>query len=119
MTQTADGAEVTLDSGEMIKAQYVVAADGMNSTIRDIAGLGHDGNDALSLSFTLADVRVAGGLPVGQVLLFFSKPGMLVVAPLPDGSFPGSCPRSTMRRSSRTSPIRSNCSTLGGHVVRR
>ncbi len=38
----------------MIKAQYVVAADGMNSTIRDLAGLGYGGNDALSLSFTLA-----------------------------------------------------------------
>jgi 2-polyprenyl-6-methoxyphenol hydroxylase-like FAD-dependent oxidoreductase len=87
VSQSADGAEVTLDSGDMITARYVVAADGMNSTIRDLAGLGSDGNDALSLSFTLADVRVEGGLPADQVLLFFSKPGMLVVAPLPDGSF--------------------------------
>jgi 2-polyprenyl-6-methoxyphenol hydroxylase-like FAD-dependent oxidoreductase len=86
VSQTADGAEVTLDSGDTIKAQYVVAADGMNSKIRELAGLGHDGN-ALSLSFTLADVRVEGGLPADQVLLFFSAPGMLVVAPLPDGSF--------------------------------
>jgi 2-polyprenyl-6-methoxyphenol hydroxylase-like FAD-dependent oxidoreductase len=87
VTQTADGAEVTLDSSDTIRAQYVVAADGMNSTIRDLSGLGHDRNDALSLSFALADVRVEGGLPADQVLLFFSKPGMLVVAPLPDGSF--------------------------------
>jgi 2-polyprenyl-6-methoxyphenol hydroxylase-like FAD-dependent oxidoreductase len=87
VSQTADGAEVTLDSGALIKAQYVVAADGMNSTIRDLAGLGHNGNDALSLSFTLADVRVEDGLPADEVLLFFSKAGMLVVAPLPDGSF--------------------------------
>src|SRR5215204_2499031 len=87
VSQTADGAEVTLEGGHMIKAQYVVAADGMNSTIRDLAGLGHNGSDALSLSFTLADVRVKSGLPADQVLLFFSKPGMLVVAPLPDGSF--------------------------------
>jgi 2-polyprenyl-6-methoxyphenol hydroxylase-like FAD-dependent oxidoreductase len=87
MSQTADSAEITLDSGDTITAQYVVAADGMNSKIRDLAGLGHNGNDALSLSFTLADVRVEGGLPPDQVLLFFSAPGMLVVAPLPDGSF--------------------------------
>jgi 2-polyprenyl-6-methoxyphenol hydroxylase-like FAD-dependent oxidoreductase len=87
MSQTADGAEVTLDNGATIKARYVVAADGMNSTIRDLAGLGHDGNGALALSFTLADVRVAGGLPSDQVLLFFSTPGMLVVAPLPGGSY--------------------------------
>jgi len=87
VSQTADGAEVTLESGETIKARYVVAADGMNSTIRDQAGLGHNGNDSLSLSFALADVRVEGGLPADRVLLFFSTPGMLVVAPLPDGSF--------------------------------
>ncbi len=87
LSQTADGAEVTLESGDTIKARYVVAADGMNSTIRDLAGLGSDGNGTLPLSFALADVRVEGGLPVDQVLLFFSRPGMLVVAPLPDGSF--------------------------------
>ena len=87
MTQTAEGAEVTLDSGDIIKAQYVVAADGMRSTIREVAGLGSNDNGALPLSFALADVRVEGGLPADEVLLFFSKPGMLVVAPLPDGSF--------------------------------
>jgi 2-polyprenyl-6-methoxyphenol hydroxylase-like FAD-dependent oxidoreductase len=87
LSQTADGAEVTLEGGEVIKADYVVAADGMHSTIRDLAGLGPNGSDALSLSFTLADVRVEGGLPADQVLLFFSASGMLVVAPLPDGSF--------------------------------
>jgi 2-polyprenyl-6-methoxyphenol hydroxylase-like FAD-dependent oxidoreductase len=87
VSQTADGAEITMDSGDMIKAHYVVAADGMNSTIRDLSGLASDGNDALPLSFTLADVRVEGGLPADQVLLFFSATGMLVVAPLPDGSF--------------------------------
>lgn len=47
MSQTTDSAEVTLDSGDMIKAQYVVASEGMNSTIRELAGLGHQGNDAL------------------------------------------------------------------------
>jgi 2-polyprenyl-6-methoxyphenol hydroxylase-like FAD-dependent oxidoreductase len=87
VSQTADGAEVTLDSGDKITARYVVAADGMNSKIRDLSGLGQDGDGTLPLSFTLADVRVAGGLPADQVLLFFSTPGMLVVAPLPDGSF--------------------------------
>ncbi|WP_344107772.1 NAD(P)/FAD-dependent oxidoreductase [Kribbella alba] len=85
--QTADGAEVTLDSGEVIQAQYVVAADGMNSKIRDEAGLGFDGRDTLPLNFTLADVRIEGGLPKDEVLLYFSRPGLLVAAPLPDGSF--------------------------------
>jgi 2-polyprenyl-6-methoxyphenol hydroxylase-like FAD-dependent oxidoreductase len=87
VSQNAEGAEVTLENGNTIRARYVVAADGMHSTIRELSGLGHDGNGALPLSFALADVRVEGGLPADQVLLFFSKPGMLVVAPLPDGSF--------------------------------
>jgi 2-polyprenyl-6-methoxyphenol hydroxylase-like FAD-dependent oxidoreductase len=85
--QTPDGAEVTLESGEVIQAQYVVAADGMNSRIRDLAGLGYQGDDVLPLNFTLADVRVESGLPADEVLLYFSRRGMLVAAPLPDGSF--------------------------------
>jgi 2-polyprenyl-6-methoxyphenol hydroxylase-like FAD-dependent oxidoreductase len=86
--QTADGAEVELESGERVEARYVIAADGMDSTIRDQAGLGFDGDDdTLPLSFSLADVRVEGDLPTDQVLLFFSTHGILVVAPLPDGSF--------------------------------
>ena len=85
--QTGEGAEVTLESGEVIHAQYVVAADGMNSTIRDLSGLGFSGNDTLPLNFTLADVRIEGGLPEDEVLLYFSKVGILVAAPLPDGSF--------------------------------
>ena len=86
LRQVADGVEVTMGSGEVVHAQYVVAADGMHSTVRDLAGLGYGGND-MPLSFSLIDVRVDGGLSADEVLLFFSKPGMLVVAPLPDGSF--------------------------------
>ncbi|RZT14816.1 2-polyprenyl-6-methoxyphenol hydroxylase-like FAD-dependent oxidoreductase [Kribbella sp. VKM Ac-2569] len=86
LTQTADGAEVTLDSGDAIKAQYVVAADGMNSTIRELAGLRMPGN-TLQISCSLVDVRVDGGLPVDEVALYFASAGLLVVAPLPDGSF--------------------------------
>jgi 2-polyprenyl-6-methoxyphenol hydroxylase-like FAD-dependent oxidoreductase len=85
LSQTADGAEVTLDSGDVIKAQYVVAADGMNSTMRDLAGLPMPGN-VLPLSFSLVDVR-AVGLPAEEVSLSFATAGLLVIAPLPDGSF--------------------------------
>jgi 2-polyprenyl-6-methoxyphenol hydroxylase-like FAD-dependent oxidoreductase len=85
--QTPDGTEVTLEGGEVIQAQYLVAADGMNSAIRDLAGLGFEGDDVLPLNFTLADVRVESGLPADEVLLYFSQPGLLVAAPLPDGSF--------------------------------
>lgn len=85
LTQSAAGAEVTLDSGDVIKAQYVVAADGMNSTIRELAGLKMPGN-TLQLSFSLVDVRVEG-LPAEEVSLSFATAGLLVIAPLPDGSF--------------------------------
>ncbi|TDD23796.1 FAD-dependent monooxygenase [Kribbella turkmenica] len=85
LSQTADGAEVTLDTGDVIKAQYVVAADGMNSTIRELAGVEMPG-DTLQLSFSLVDVR-AEGLPAEEVSLSFATAGLLVIAPLPDGSF--------------------------------
>lgn len=87
LRQTVDGAEVTLDGCDVVKADYVIAADGTDSTIRELAGLGDDGHDTLPLSLALADVRVEGGLPADQVLLFSSTHGILVVAPLPDGSF--------------------------------
>jgi 2-polyprenyl-6-methoxyphenol hydroxylase-like FAD-dependent oxidoreductase len=86
LAQSADGVEVTLDSGDVITARYVVAADGMNSTIRELAGL-HMPESVLPLSFGLVDIRVDGGLPVDEVGLYFATVGMLVVAPLPDGSF--------------------------------
>ncbi|HET6294947.1 MAG TPA: FAD-dependent oxidoreductase [Kribbella sp.] len=86
VTQSATGAEVTLDSGDVISARYVVAADGMHSTIRDLAGLGYSG-ESLQLNFSLADVRVDRGLTQEEVQLFFSTAGLLVVAPLPDGSY--------------------------------
>ncbi|HZX06343.1 NAD(P)/FAD-dependent oxidoreductase [Kribbella sp.] len=86
LSQTADGVEVTLDSGDVVQAKYAVAADGMHSTIRELAGLRMPGN-TLELSLSLVDVRVAGGLPTDEVGLYFAADGMLVVAPLPDGSF--------------------------------
>lgn len=84
VVQDADGATVTLADGQSIRASYVVAADGMHSVVRDQAGLGFEGED-LELSFALADVK-AEGLPLDEVVLFFSKEGILVSAPLPDGT---------------------------------
>jgi 2-polyprenyl-6-methoxyphenol hydroxylase-like FAD-dependent oxidoreductase len=86
LQQTPDGAEVTLDNGDVIHAQYVVAADGMNSTVRELAGLRMPGN-TLELSLSLVDIRVESGLPTDEVGLYFAAAGLLVVAPLPDGSF--------------------------------
>src|SRR5689334_377168 len=86
LTQDDAGAHVTLDSGEIIDAKYVVAADGMHSTIRELAGITVPG-DTLSLSCSLVDVRVDSGLRTDEVALYFGSAGLLVVAPFADGSF--------------------------------
>lgn len=82
--QDEAGATATLDDGRQLRARYVVGADGMHSTVRERAGIGFTGG-TYAESFVLADVRVAGGVPSDEVILYFSPAGMVVVAPLPDG----------------------------------
>ena len=82
--QDATGATVTLDDGQRLRARYAVGADGMHSTVRERAGIGFTG-DAYDESFVLADVRLTGGVPSDEVILYFSPAGLVVVAPLPDG----------------------------------
>ncbi|NED98222.1 FAD-dependent oxidoreductase [Phytoactinopolyspora alkaliphila] len=84
VTQDDDGVTVTFTTGEQIRAQYVVGADGMHSTVRDQAGIGFSG-DTYQESFVLADVRLTGGAPDDEVILYFSPAGLVVVAPLPGG----------------------------------
>jgi 2-polyprenyl-6-methoxyphenol hydroxylase-like FAD-dependent oxidoreductase len=84
-----EGALVRVSTAEgerEIRACYVVGADGMKSVIRDAAGIAFDG-EAYGESFILADVRMDWPLGADEVSLFFSPAGMVVVAPLPDGSF--------------------------------
>ncbi|SNY37455.1 FAD-dependent oxidoreductase [Paractinoplanes atraurantiacus] len=125
-----DGATATFATGDQIRAHRVVAADGMNSTIRRLAGIGFgpaatsgstssrtatdasaSGRTATDASgraatdasgraatdasgraatdgesFTLADIKVDGGPARDEVVLYFSRAGMLVWAPLPDGT---------------------------------
>ncbi|MFI6024547.1 FAD-dependent oxidoreductase [Amycolatopsis magusensis] len=87
LEQDADGVVATIDDQHRLSARYVVGADGMKSAVRTMAGIGF-GKDSAGESFTLADVRLHdGGLPGEEVVLFFSGAGMVVSAPLPDGSF--------------------------------
>ena len=88
-TQDAHGAQVTLQSpaGErVVKARYVVGGDGMHSIVRTSAGIEFEGG-TYEESFVLADVRMQWSLGTSEVSLFFSPAGVLVVAPLPDGTF--------------------------------
>jgi 2-polyprenyl-6-methoxyphenol hydroxylase-like FAD-dependent oxidoreductase len=87
LTQLAQdelGVTATLDDGSQLRARYVVGADGMHSTVRERAGIAFSGA-AYAESFVLADVRLSGGVPSDEVILYFSPAGMIVVAPLPGG----------------------------------
>ncbi|MGV9801698.1 FAD-dependent oxidoreductase [Mycobacterium sp. NPDC003449] len=79
-------AEATFADGGRIEARYLIGADGMHSTVREQAGIGFSGGE-YNESFTLADVRVSGGVPADEVILYFSPGGLVVVAPLPDGLY--------------------------------
>lgn len=86
--QSANGVEVTVTSpnGEQtIRARYVVGGDGMHSVVRDAAGIAFEGA-RYEESFVLADVHMDWALK-DEVSLFFSEAGLVVVAPLPDGTF--------------------------------
>jgi 2-polyprenyl-6-methoxyphenol hydroxylase-like FAD-dependent oxidoreductase len=84
--QDAEGVTASFDDGDVIRARFAVGADGIHSTVREQAGIGFHGG-AYDESFVLADVRLAGEAPVEEVVLFWAKAGLTVVAPLPDNSF--------------------------------
>lgn len=85
-SQDDGGVDATLSDGSRVRARYLVGADGMHSFVRQQAGIGFDGG-TYGESFVLADVRLAANeaVPRGEVILFFSPAGMVVLAPLPDG----------------------------------
>lgn len=84
MKQDAAGVTVTLDDGTQLRGRLAVGADGMHSKVRAILNIPFRGA-SYGESFVLADVRLSGGVPTDEVVLFFSPAGMVVVAPLPDG----------------------------------
>jgi 2-polyprenyl-6-methoxyphenol hydroxylase-like FAD-dependent oxidoreductase len=86
LTQDADGVTATFDDGDVIRASYIVGADGMHSTVREQAGVGFHG-DKYEQSFVLADVNLTGEAPTDEVVLFWAAAGLTVVAPLPNGAF--------------------------------
>lgn len=93
--QDSAHAVATFADGQQVTAQYVVGADGMHSTVREHAGIAFSGGTSGWIaphvrdddSFALADVRLSGGVPADEVILYFSPAGLVVVAPLPDGMY--------------------------------
>jgi 2-polyprenyl-6-methoxyphenol hydroxylase-like FAD-dependent oxidoreductase len=86
--QTDETAQVTVTTpaGEhTIRTRYVVGGDGMHSTVRAATAVDYAGS-RYAESFVLADVHMDWALP-GEVSLFFSAAGLVVVAPLPGGAY--------------------------------
>ncbi|RFA10489.1 pentachlorophenol monooxygenase [Subtercola boreus] len=69
---------------EVIRARFVVGADGSHSRVRDAADIRFEGSD-YEQSFVLADVTLSWPLPADEVQLFLAQEGLVVVAPLPGG----------------------------------
>ncbi|MEV8635258.1 FAD-dependent oxidoreductase [Streptosporangium sp. NPDC051023] len=84
LTQDGEGVTAVFAGGATVTAKYLVGADGMHSTVREQAGVAFTGGQ-YGESFSLADVRLGGGLPDDEVVLYFSPAGLVVAAPLPDG----------------------------------
>jgi 2-polyprenyl-6-methoxyphenol hydroxylase-like FAD-dependent oxidoreductase len=82
VAQDPDGVTAVFEDGDTLRARYVVGADGIHSTVREQAGIGFEGG-VYQESFALADVRVRGEILVDEVILFWAKAGLTVVAPLP------------------------------------
>jgi 2-polyprenyl-6-methoxyphenol hydroxylase-like FAD-dependent oxidoreductase len=71
---------------QRVRAKYVVGADGMHSTVRAATDIRFEGA-AYAESFVLADVHMDWPLGQSEVSLCFSRAGLVVVAPLPDGTY--------------------------------
>ena len=86
VTQDDAGVTATFTDGEVLRARYLVGADGMHSTVRTQADIGFNGG-SYEHSFVLADARLTGDAPTDEVRLFWAGEGLTVVAPLPGGTF--------------------------------
>lgn len=88
--QRQDDVLVTVTGGDsvrhVIRARFVVGADGMHSTVREQSGIAFEGS-AYEQSFVLADVRLSWDLPRDEVMGYFSPDGLVIVAPLPQDRY--------------------------------
>ncbi|CAG7653738.1 FAD-dependent monooxygenase [Actinacidiphila bryophytorum] len=84
--QDDDGVTLTTTTGQTLRAQYAVGADGMHSAVREAAGIGFTGS-AYAQSFVLADVVMDWRPGAAEVSLNFHADGLVVVAPLPHGRY--------------------------------
>ena len=86
VVQDADGVTLTMTTGQTLRAEYAVGADGMHSAVRAASGIGFTGS-AYAESFVLADVEMDWAPGPEEVSLTFGAAGLTVVAPLPGGHY--------------------------------
>jgi 2-polyprenyl-6-methoxyphenol hydroxylase-like FAD-dependent oxidoreductase len=85
----ASGVQVQIAVGgatRTLAARWVIGCDGMHSQVREAAGIAFNGA-AYEQGFILADVHMDWPLGRGEVSLFFSPAGLVVIAPLPKDRF--------------------------------
>jgi len=90
VVQDGSGATVTVQdaagSRTMIRARYVVGADGYHSVVRQAAGIGFAAS-TYAETFILADVHMDWTLPPGDMRLFLAPEGLALVVPFGGGRF--------------------------------
>jgi 2-polyprenyl-6-methoxyphenol hydroxylase-like FAD-dependent oxidoreductase len=82
------GIRVSVNDGTeryIIAARWLVGGDGMHSTVRRASGIAFEGAP-YGESFMLADARLDHAPAPDEVSLFFSPKGLVVVAPMPNGT---------------------------------
>ena len=84
VTQDGEGVTLELSAGDSLRARFAVGADGVHSAVRSSLEIPYEGNSA-GESYSLADVRLRGGVPDDELVVYFSSAGHLVVLPLPGG----------------------------------
>jgi 2-polyprenyl-6-methoxyphenol hydroxylase-like FAD-dependent oxidoreductase len=85
-TQNEHGVEATLSTGEMVRADFLVGADGGHSTVRKALGLRLEGEAVDEKPMLVADVEIEGLDRRDWHFWPFAKGGMIGLCPLPNTS---------------------------------
>jgi 2-polyprenyl-6-methoxyphenol hydroxylase-like FAD-dependent oxidoreductase len=86
-TQNEGGVEATVSSGEIIRSDFMVGADGGHSTVRKTLGLRLEGEAIDEKAMVVADVEVEGLDRQDWHLWPFAKGGAMGLCPLPNTPF--------------------------------
>jgi 2-polyprenyl-6-methoxyphenol hydroxylase-like FAD-dependent oxidoreductase len=86
-TQDADGVDAVLrhgDRSEHVRADWMIAADGAHSSVRQRLGLSFEGS-AFREEFATADVRVDWQLPGDELFAFLNRGNFIAYFPMAGG----------------------------------